>query len=34
MDLWNDDIKFFMQIKWNIRIQKLCHNNIKIKIEK
>jgi hypothetical protein len=28
------DIKFFVDIKWKTSTQKVCQNNVKIKIEK
>jgi len=32
VDFWNDDIMFVTHTKWKMWTQKLCHNNIKIKI--
>jgi hypothetical protein len=34
MEFWNDDIAFVTQRKWKMRIQKVCHSNVKIKIKK
>jgi len=34
MEFWNDDIVFVTQRKWKMWIQKVCHNNVKIKIKK